>query len=470
MNLVQFALILKARLRVLLAFVILGLLLSLLWVWSSPLIYQSTAQLLVTVRAPDMVTVAGDQNVASQLQPDYLATQVDVIKSDRVAVAAVKKLGIDQDPAALTQYRNAGSPGAPSMFFADRLRGSLRVLPSASSRVISLTYASQNPQTAATVANAFADAYRDTSLALQIEPARQASSWYESSAADLRKKLDKAQEALSLRRAALGVTAPNDQAGDAEDARLGALSQQLASAQAAQAVQNARATGGALPDTMTSPVVQSLLSDISRVEAQRSQLATFAGPNNVDYQQLTNQLAKLRSELAQQKALVAQSASTSSAQSAQSTAALQAAVDTQRRRVIDSQRSRGDIASLEQDVMTLKNTYEQIVARQAQATLLGATSQTNVTLLSPATVPLRPSGLPKTFKVLVGLFGGILLGLLAAVCLEFLDQRLRRPEDAPVWLGIPNLGGVRTLSHRDGRLIGQSVRRYLPRPSEGSAL
>jgi chain length determinant protein EpsF len=467
MNLQQIGLILKARWLIVLSAILAGVALAALWAFMSANVYQATAQVLVNVRAPDAVSgiPGSDIGVTPQLQPDYLATQVDVIRSDRVATAAVKKLGLLEDPAALTEYRNAGSPGSPSLYFARKLQKGLRVLPSIESRVITISYGSDSPDAAAATANAFADAYREVSLALQTEPARDASGFYVRSAAELRRRLSEAQSALAKRRAELGVTALPEQA-DSDDARLNALSEQLAAAQAAQATQGARSGAGALPDVLQSPVVQGLQADIARLEGQRRQLATFAGPNNVDYQQITNQIATLRSELAKQRALVTQSAAASSAQASQSVGALRSSLETQRARVIAAQRARGEVSALQQDVDNLKQTYVQLVARQSQTSLLGESSQTNISILSQATPPSAPSGLPWPFKIVIGMVLGTILGVVTAFLLEFLDQRMRTPEDATVWLGIPNLGGVRSIESAPTRLIG-STKRYLPGPAEG---
>lgn len=466
MNLVQLLLILKARWRWVAALTLAGLLIGVAWVALTTRMFQASTEVLVTVRAPNTVAVQGDQTpLTSQLQPDYLTTQVDVIKSDRTVVAVVKQLHLDEDPQILADYRASGAVGSVEEFAANRIRGNLFVSPSPQSRVIRIGYVSPNPELAATFANAFAKAYTATTLALQIEPARESSDFYKQSASELRTQLQDAINKLSQRRTQLGITAATDASSDAEDGRLNALQQQLATAQATQSAAAARAGQGALPDAMTNSVVQGLLGDIAKTEAQRAQLATFAGPNNVDYKQLTNQLATLRSELAKQKALVAQSANAGSAQSSANVAGLQGAVNSQRDRVLALQQSRGEIASLEQDVNTLKSTYEQLVARQAQSTLLGGTSQTNISILSPASVPTRPAGVPLPLKVVAATLGCMLLGIVLAVISELLDQRLRRPEDAEIWLAVPNLGGVRAIGRRQNQLAGR-VMRYLPGPSQ----
>ena len=73
----------------------------------------------------------------------------------------------------------------------------------------------------------------------------------------------------------------------------------------------------------------------------------------------------------------------------------------------------------------------------------GQNSQANTRLLSPAVEPLEPS----RPKVLVGLVaslaGGLVAGLAAALAMEALDRRVRRPEDLIVTAGVPVIGVLR---------------------------
>ncbi len=464
MNVQQFCLILLARWRILVGVMVLSLLAVVAWLVVAPNRFTATSQVLIDVRAPATVSVAGDSGMSPQLQPDYLSTQVDIIRSPRVAELAVQRLGILRNPEAMNAFRESGSTADPASYFASKLASGIRVVPSESSRVITILYSASNAETSAAVANAFTDAYREVSIDLQREPARQAERSYTQNVAQTAARLADAQTALSAKRAQYGITATGADGTDAEDARLMALSQQLATAQASQAVQNQRGGGGALPDQLLSPVVQQLQGEIAKVEAQRQQLATFAGPNNVDYKQLTNQLASLRGELGRQRALVASGAAASSAQASAAARQMQGAVSSQRQRVMANQRNRGDIAALEANVTSLKSTYDGLAAKQSQSKLLSLTDQSNVVILARADVPTSPTGLPWTLKLVAGIILGLLVGVVTAVIVELLDQRLRRPEDVTTWLGIADLGHVRMPQSLPGKskLLG-STTRYLPR-------
>ncbi len=461
MNVSQFLRILAARWRVPALAMLLGVVLSLAWVVFGPGRYTAVSQILIDVRAPVAVAINGDVGATPQLQPDYLATQVDVIQSNTVALAAVDGLGLVRNPEAMDVYRASGSKDDARTYFANRLLKDLRVTPSESSRVISISFTEPDAQLAAAYANAFAEAYRQVAIDLQRQPAQQATENYRTNVDNMARQLAQAQAQLSAKRAELGVV-PNPDGSEAEDAKLVALSQQLASAQANQAAMNQKGAGGALPDVINSPVVQNLQVEIAKLEAQRQQLATIAGPNNVDYKQVEGQLTTLHAQLAQQRALVASSAANSSGQASAAVRQLSGAVAVQRQRAIANQKARGELLSLQENVENLKSTYEALTARQAQNALLGASTISNVTILAHADVPEKQAGLPRPALVAAAAVVALILGLGVAIVSELLDHRLRVPDDIPTWLGVPSLGGVRQPALTGRRPLLGATMRYLP--------
>ena len=96
MTLQQFLLILRARWKMaLLAFAITvatTVVVSMLM----PKQYTASAAVVVDVRSPDPVSGLMLQGM---MAPGYMATQVDIINSDRVAQAVVKGLGMEDSPA-----------------------------------------------------------------------------------------------------------------------------------------------------------------------------------------------------------------------------------------------------------------------------------------------------------------------------------------------------------------------------------
>ena len=466
MNAVQFPLIIRAHLRLVIACALGGLLLGLLVGMMKGRVSTATAQVVVSVRGSEAGSPADQAaTIQPQLSTDYLSTQIDIIKSDRVAQRAVQTLKLDQDPEALKRFRESGAQGSAVEYFGRILQRQLKVKPSLNSRVVSIEYASPDPALAAAVANAVAKAYQDVSLDLQIDPARQADGWYQRNLEEVRNRLADAQAKLSARQRELGVTAPIGSGGatqvDPEEARLTGLSQNLAMAQAAQTAASSRAGGGALPDAMLNPVVQALDTDLKRLEAQRSQLATHVGPNGSAMIEINNQIASLRRQRNAQASMVASSAATAAGQAQANVAQLAAQVAAEKERVIRSNQARAQLSSLQQDVDGLRRTYDDLVSRQAQALLASSGQQTNVTLLSPA-VPTPAAGAVLAIALaLVGAFIGVIFGMIMAIVREFMDQRVRSADDAEVWLGIPNLGAVHLLPQPQPRALPYAPRKLL---------
>ncbi len=191
----QFLLILRARwligLAVLLVVVATTLAVSLVL----PKQYESSASVLIDVKSPDPILGV---TLPGLVTPGYMATQVDIVTSDRVAQRVVRMLGFEKSPQAVEQWREATEgKGSIEAYFADLLKKKLDVKPSRESNVLAISFTGQDPKFSAAVANAFAQAYIDTNLELKIEPAKQYASWFAGQSKALRDGLEKAQTRLS---------------------------------------------------------------------------------------------------------------------------------------------------------------------------------------------------------------------------------------------------------------------------------
>src|SRR5947208_2256314 len=145
--------------------------------------YTAEASMVVEVRN-DPVLGALAPGMAS---PAYMATQVEILRSDRVAGRVVKMLGVERSPAAVQQWRESTDAKIPlDRYFAALLQRGLSVEPSRGSNVINITFVNPDPAFAAAAANAFAQAYMDVSVELRVEPARQSATWLDEQTNKLR--------------------------------------------------------------------------------------------------------------------------------------------------------------------------------------------------------------------------------------------------------------------------------------------
>jgi capsular polysaccharide biosynthesis protein len=99
----------------------------------------------------------------------------------------------------------------------------------------------------------------------------------------------------------------------------------------------------------------------------------------------------------------------------------------------------------------------------AQTSLESQARQAGAALLTRATEPATPSS-PKYLRTLgLGLAFGIALGIAVALCLEMLDQRVRRDAELPQLLGVPLLAtfAIRSESARAPQLFGSLASRAI---------
>lgn len=441
MSFQQFLLILKARWKTILAVfsgvVVLAVTLSLVL----PKQYLATTTVLVDVKSSDPIYGAFMQ---SQMLPGYMATQVDVITSDRVAQKVVRMLGLDKDPIALEQWRTeAKGEGNPVSFFADALQKKLDVKPSKDSSVITINFTGLDPKFAATVANAFAKAYIETDLELKVDPAKEYASWFSARTQQLRNQLEVAQQKLSSFQREKGIVG-NDDHLDVETARLTELSTQLAIAQAQRADSSSRqrqASGNmeTSADVLANPVIQALRADVVHQEAKLKEMSGQLGVNHPQYLRTQGELEMLKSKLNSEMRQIASSVGSSSAASSQREAEIRAAVEAQKQRVLASKALHDQISVLQKDVENAQKAYDMVGQRLSQTRLESQTQQTNVSVLTAAEPPVRHASPKLLLNTVLAIFLGSLLGIATALVLELNNRRIRSAEDLSDVLGVPVL-------------------------------
>jgi len=82
------------------------------------------------------------------------------------------------------------------------------------------------------------------------------------------------------------------------------------------------------------------------------------------------------------------------------------------------------------------------VIQSLKIDLSGQLMGNNIRLIDAAMPPLKPIKPRKLFNMLLSVIGGLVLGLFAAVLVEFIDQTVRTQEDVENKLGLPFLGIV----------------------------
>ena len=446
MSFYQFLIVLKARKALaLLAFfvtvattVVISLML--------PKAYESTAALVVNYKGVDPVT---GNRVPNQLIPGYLATQIDIISSQNVALKVVNNLELYTNPEVVDAfYEETGGQGDIRGWLADALLKKLTVNPSRESSVISIVYESNTPESAAMLANAFAEAYIETNLQLKIEPSKRTSEWFEKRVEEMRLKLMFAQQKLSDYQSEKGIVSI-DERMDVENARLAQLSQQLVVAQAElfnqKSRQDAILKGGIKNlDTavLADPVIRDLKVLLSRAEVRLSELKERFSEQHPDYRAAHSEVQSLSRKLNSEIRAAKERIKSDLLIAEQKVTELNDAIVAQKEVLLAINENRNMLDVYMRDVNDAEQILSLATQRLSQMTLEGESRESDISILNPAVVPNEPSKPNVLINVVLSVFLGTILAIVVALLAELLDRRVRTKEDIVLATGLPVLGEI----------------------------
>jgi chain length determinant protein EpsF len=431
-----------------------------------PKSYESTVSILLDNR--DEQSLSGTQPSVRE-RTGFMQTQMDIINSQRVARGVVDQLKLADSPQAKAAFAQSGARGDIRDWIASGLLSRLKVSSSQSS-VIQLTYSAPDPEFATRAANAFAKAYMDTTLDLRVAPTREAATWFDDQLKILRKDFEEKQNKLAEFQREHGIIATDDKL-DVENARLAELSTQSLAADNAtyEAQSRSGLAGGShskdnLPEVLGNPLVQAIKTQLVTAEAKLQETSTRLGPNHPQYQQQASEVSALRSRMNAEVNRVVAGVQNVTTQAKARADSLKAAVEAQRRRVMEMRDGKNAAFLLARDVETAQKAYEAAQQRYTVNKVESGVRQTNVTILNEATVPSRPARPRVMLNVVMGVLVGLLLGFAAVFLLELLDRRVRSTDDLESGLDAPVIGHLSTWN--PSRLLGGNGgnTRALPSP------
>jgi chain length determinant protein EpsF len=443
MSINQLVSILRSRWRAALGTFVVILLLAIAFALLSSKQYTAIASVVIDMKRDPVAPVG----VTDQLEASYVATQVDIIASERVAVRAVKALKLDQIRELQQAWRSrTGGAGDINVWLADLLLETRVVVGTGKTKNTNIIFISAkwtDPHMAAALANAFAQAAIETDVELKIEPAKQFANWFNENSMKLRALLQERQKRLSDFENENGIIA-TDEKLDVESARLAELSSQLVQMQSLRQDSQSRQRQGngnkeSLPEVLQSPVIASLKNDLANAEATRADVAGRLGKNHPDYQAAVLAVANLHERIRQESERIAAALGSNTEINVRKETDVRLALEQQKKKVLELKHQHDQAAVLQSDVATAQRDLDSVTQRFAQSSLESQQQQTNMVQLTVATDPFRPSSPKVALNLLVGIFLGGMFGVGAALVAERRDPRTRDEAALEEVLGVPTL-------------------------------
>jgi len=408
--------------------------------------------------------------------PDDLKVKIDteiaVIKDNTIALAVMSKLGMlrlanpdrfSKEPGRIVSENEL--PAGQREALISRFEGGLKVEEVGSSRLIAITYTSRDPVEAAKIANQIVTEYKSYLLNSNFNSSKEVSQWLSAQLGDLSGQVAKSQQAVAdfershnLSAAMLGLatlsggSSPGSSGGGGtvqipELERLSALNEEVTQAEAVRLGREAtyRLVATENPDLISSlgsstlpglsnstvmsqdnglDILNSLRQQEATAEVAYASAETKYGAKNPRLTDLASQLKSLHEQIQDEIAKIKQRAKNDLTLAQQNEQALRSSFETQKQITSKMNDDVVQLGVLMAQARSSRELYDVLYARLQEANVDAGNSATNVTVADPARPPGAPY-LPQPFSfMMIGLFGGILLGIGAAYLLESQDDTL----------------------------------------------
>lgn len=441
--------------------------------------YSAEALLMVGDQQPRMLDL---QAVVAGSDTELIESEVQILRSRRIAHMVINKLQLLSDPAfsgdgqtkhwwdraaawvgGVTKLksqpvRQAGTTqavadAAPSenarlSHAIDALLKRLDISARGRSRVVSVSFESPDPKTAAAVANAVADTYIEDGLDNKLQATVQANQWLTSRVEELRTQVLDADRLVQRHKAEAGIT-DGRQVGLVNEQASGTSEQLIqASAERAQAdarlwqAQHSSRGSDASSDVSASPVIQKLRADEAELRRKMAVSSQFMGEKAPEMVQLQAQLQANASAMAQETAKIVAGLANSAAVAHAREDSLKAALAGIRQDANRISSADVSINAEQQEAQANHGLYDKLLARAKETSIESGLQQPDAHVISHADVPIRPSYPNKPMILALSFVGASLLAALLVLGLETLDQGFRDLGQVERTLGVPALGIV----------------------------
>jgi succinoglycan biosynthesis transport protein ExoP len=402
-----------------------------------PKTYTATATLMVAPEGGD--PLAANQGMATPMF-NYMSTESQLMLSAEVLLPVIDKLNLTQDRNYAGGYTGDGSN------LRDWVRENLAKtvdiqLGALASQLIYVSVSARNAPLSAQIANTLSDVYLEQQRNRVTGPASERAKRYAAELAELKDKVRVAQEQVTAYRQRTGVTDTTDRSNGVEQALLGMLEGKL---QDAQNLRRAAEVKAAAEQTASSAAgslaVQGLRGQLAAQQTQLAQLRTTYDVQHPKVLELQNQIAATERNLQEELRNVSSTNSSDLVAARQMEAKMRAAVDEQRAKMLGSNKTQGEGTKIEMELESAQAVYKRALDGYDQIMFASGTHIANISVVSAAVPPQKPAKPNKPKLMLMGVFAGLMVGLLAPLIYEFLvNRRIRSRDDFERDFGLPVL-------------------------------
>jgi succinoglycan biosynthesis transport protein ExoP len=406
-----------------------------------PKTYAAVATLIVNSDNKD--ALAGQQFSGSIVLANYILTQTELMLNRVTLWPVIDRLKLTEDREFASGF-SGGDSNSLREYVEKNLRKNVQVNQGRGGQLLYVTASARNSVRAADIANAIADVYLEHERRGVSDPTGERASRYSQELAELRAKATAAQDRVTEFRQQNDITdiAATNVETDTESQALANLEQRLLEARNLRRSLEAKEAGDqtSSDEALASNVILELKTDISTQEAQLAQLSATLGAQHPKVRELRLRIDATRQLQKNAMHTLTQNVTTQLARAKELEDKMAVDLTAQRAKVLHLRVLQDEGAKLLLDLDAAQAVYKRAVDGYDQIEFASVGNYTNVSFISRATPPVKPSKPNKLMLLVVAVFTGVLVGLVGPLAYELLfNRRLRCRDDIERAFGIPVL-------------------------------
>jgi capsular exopolysaccharide synthesis family protein len=457
-------------------------------------IYEGRVQLLIEADDPNVIdfqqVTSGEMNANALSRQDYYQTQYRLLQSRSLARKTIDALKLWDDPELRSDLAEegvspagvvAGVRGWISSLVAregpDEVAGAgetalqadaidaflerLRISPIRNSRLVEVRYRSVRRHRSAEVANMLARSYIEMNMDFKFTSTREASEWLAQQLAEQRTDVESAEarlqqyreqnDALSLEdHQNIVVQKLTDLNAAVTHAKTERLQKESMYRQLVD-VQHDRAALDTFPAILSNAYIQQQKAELATLQRQQVQLAEKYGDKHPAMIEVASSIQNAQLKLEGEIRKVVQAVKTEYQAAVAQEQSMTEALESQKTEALAMNRKAIDYGVIRRDVESSTQIYQSLLQRANETGVSGELRTSNIRVVDDAQVPVDPVSPRRALNMLVGLLGGAFLGVGLAFLFEYLDNRVKTPEEIETELGIPSLGMIPLMAAVPGK-------------------
>jgi succinoglycan biosynthesis transport protein ExoP len=433
-------------------------------------VYEARALIEIQKENPDVPTLQELFQIEG-VSDAYIETQNRILKSENLARRVITQLGLEKLPEFTRRsggWQIAREKAAPEPVRVEfgiiptgdktvpeevlkNFEERLTVEPVKRSRLIEVTFESNDPNTAAQVVNTLTSAYIDANLEARWQAAQKASDWLSQQLLGMKAKLEKSEDELQKYGRGNGLLFLETEKGTSENIvvqRLRELQQELTKAQADRYAKESlyrlleERNYAELPGVFDNKLIQDLTARLADLQREQSRLSANFNPNYPRVKELQSQIDESKAMLEAERARAAGGIANDYKAAVSHEEMLQRAFTEQERQANDIAGKSVQYNILKREADTNKQLYVGLLEKLKETGVSSSLKATNIRVVDSAYPPKKFARPRILLDLSITLIVGMCLGIAVAFLQEHLDNTLKSSEDIERFLQIPSLGAV----------------------------